>query len=497
MDKSRSLLVALIWLLSLPGGQAQKYDYTWVLGYEYGDTYPGKAEGNIIRFNDSPPSVTPYPIAYDMLGGAAMSHPLTGELMFYTNGCSVINSLHEVMENGEDLNPGLIHNVYCIPGPRAYYPTAQVIFALPYPGREGEYVLFHRLWSNNDVYKRSQMYSVIDMNANDGLGRVTEKNKQLIGGTYLAYGQASACKTADGSGWWVPVWSRHDPVCTMILLDSLGPRVHHKQTIGAEGPEVNGAAAFDPTGRHYVWYDLWVGVHAYDFDRETGMFSRPRRLIINTAPPYSASVGVSFSPSGKYVYLSARDSLYQLEHSLDDLASGLELIDTMRIPTTYGVSLTFSNSLLAPDCRIYITTAFTWKALSIIHHPDEKGRACGLEKLGLRLPFPNSNGSVPVHPMYRMDTDQICDPGISHVFPVEWYSHPPPPYPNPTTGLIHLSTSVTGAVTLYDQTGRRLMAWDAEAQHHTLDISSLAPGLYLLTLGNETGRPITHKIIKY
>ena len=24
-----------------------------------------------------------------------------------------------------------------------------------------------------------------------------------------------------------------------------------------------------------------------------------------------------------------------------------------------------------------------------------------------------------------------------------------------------------------------------------------APGLYLLTLGDETGRPITHKIIKY
>ena len=41
------------------------------------------------------------------------------------------------------------------------------------------------------------------------------------------------------------------------------------------------------------------------------------------------------------------------------------------------------------------------------------------------------------------------------------------------------------------------MAWDAEAEHHTLDISSLATGLYLLMLSDETGRPITHKIIKY
>ena len=483
--------------LWLADGVGQKYDYTWVLGYDYSlNTYPDKAEGSIIRFNDSPPSVTPYPIAYDMLGGTAISDPESGELLFYTNGCSVINARHEVMDNGENLNPGSWHIAYCIPGPQAYYPTSQVIFAVPYPGRQGRYVLFHRQKNGNDITKRSQLYSVIDMRANEGLGKVSEKNIPLISLADLAWNQATACKTADGTGWWVPVWSRVEPVCTMILLDSLGPRVHHKQTIGQEGPEINGAAAFDPSGRHYLWYDLRMGVHAYDFDRETGMFSRPRKLIINTPPPYSASVGVSISPNGRYAYLSARDTLYQLEHTLDDLASGLVIIDTMRIPTTYGIPITFSNSLLGPDCRIYITSGFAWAALSIIHHPDEKGKACGLEKLGLRLPFPNRNGSVPVYPMYRMDNEEICDPGISHVFPPGWYTHPVPPYPNPTSGHLYIDGRERGEVSLHDQAGRKLLTWDATGELSVLDLSSLGSGMYFLTLRRGDGRPVTYKIVK-
>lgn len=98
--------------------------------------------------------------------------------------------------------------------------------------------------------------------------------------------------------------------------------------------------------------------------------------------------------------------------------------------------------------------------------------------------------------MYRMDNDEICDPGISHVFPAGWYAHPPPPYPNPTSGHLYLDGRVRGEVSLYDQAGRSLMTWHATGELPVLDLSPLSPGMYFLTLRMDDGRPMTHKIVK-
>ena len=147
-----------------------------------------------------------------------------------------------------------------------------------------------------------------------------------------------------------------------------------------------------------------------------------------------------------------------------------------------------------PAFILYDETYFTPTLLAQIRDlalrcADEVGEAKYLAGMvydgltGLSLPESRTDCQVP---QYR--AKEVSDPTAFENKTL---------YPNPTTGLIHLAASVTGTVTLYDQTGRRLMAWDAEAEHHTLDISSLAPGLYLLTLSDETGRPITHKIIKY
>ncbi|MFZ1702706.1 MAG: hypothetical protein WAT79_00090 [Saprospiraceae bacterium] len=99
-------IVSLFLILNIsfpPSAWSQKYDYTWILGYEYNTSKEGgfddAAEGMILRFNQSPPLLEKHPIPFEMLSSSVLSHPETGELMFYTNGCRIMDKNHHIMEN--------------------------------------------------------------------------------------------------------------------------------------------------------------------------------------------------------------------------------------------------------------------------------------------------------------------------------------------------------------------------------------------------------------
>jgi hypothetical protein len=195
--------------------------------------------------------------------------------------------------------------------------------------------------------------------------------------------------------------------------------------------------------------------------------------------------------------LSARYELFQLDLWEENLANGLTHIDSIRVLTNYNVRLDFSNSMLAPDCRIYISTGFTWETLHIIHYPDEKGKSCGLQKLGLRLPFPNSNSSIPNMVHYRMDEDAVCDPKISSIFPTSWYvSDQMLVYPNPTSGLLSIQSKGLTGIEVMDIYGKVLMSHNVTQTVQNADISALPAGLYLVRGYEASGATHISKIIK-
>ncbi|MDO8368948.1 MAG: hypothetical protein Q7T20_19275 [Saprospiraceae bacterium] len=39
-----------------------------------------------------------------------------GNLIFYTSGCYVVNAAHEIMENGDSINPGNVQQYICPSG---------------------------------------------------------------------------------------------------------------------------------------------------------------------------------------------------------------------------------------------------------------------------------------------------------------------------------------------------------------------------------------------
>jgi hypothetical protein len=66
-------------------------------------------------------------------------------------------------------------------------------------------------------------------------------------------------------------------------------------------------------------------------------------------------------------------------------------------------------------------------------------------------------------------------------------------YPNPTTGLVNISTNENiNSIAVHDLLGRKVLA--SQTNLETVDISSLKKGIYLLQLNLEKGQ-LTKKLI--
>ncbi len=104
----------VILLLSISGTQPlfsqQKNDCTWVLGYP--TLIPGQPNnedfgGMLLKFGENGYSVE----TFDIFGGpiSAVANDENGDLLFYTNGCSIFNKENQIMENGDEINLGSIN----------------------------------------------------------------------------------------------------------------------------------------------------------------------------------------------------------------------------------------------------------------------------------------------------------------------------------------------------------------------------------------------------
>jgi hypothetical protein len=191
------LCLALCTGLSLTLSAQGKHDFNWLLGTP--STHPELFfGGNHIGFSDGNPKVDYFNIPCDMWSPAVMSDE-NGGLLFYTNGCAIYNKHHEVMENGGSLNEGWVQDYFC-DMENAGYPGYHSQLALPWPGRPGEYALFHMRVSEQYV-TTDLLYTRLDMAANGGLGKVLEKNQVLLLDTFSR--SLAATRHANGRDWWL------------------------------------------------------------------------------------------------------------------------------------------------------------------------------------------------------------------------------------------------------------------------------------------------------
>ena len=122
-----------------------KADYTWIFGY--GKKTAGTTDscfgGNYFTFNDKEPKAKRISMIASLdFVNTSYSDPKTGDLLFYTNGCMVINKLHQTMKNGDSLNKGGLSFVYsCFKGGGSGESQNHVI--LPFLDGTNRFALFH------------------------------------------------------------------------------------------------------------------------------------------------------------------------------------------------------------------------------------------------------------------------------------------------------------------------------------------------------------------
>lgn len=481
-------LPALFVLYSFINAYAQKHDNVWMFGYDSKQTIPG-IEGSICEFDQNPGLFYYQPIALSLDISSTNIADSSGQLLFYTNGCAVVNAQHEVMENGEGLNPGEVHDIQCSDG---YTAGPQSTLILSKPGNSDLYYLFHShiiyvYTPNFDVVTDKLFFSLIDMSLNNGAGVVIEKNVPVITEP-LTYGELTAVKHANGRDWWILIGGDQNNLYYYFLLTEQGITNILSQQIGMPASydgSRGGQAVFSPNGKKYVRYSAIDGLYLFDFDREQGLLSNFQQIAIGDSV---ISGGVAISPNSRYLYVSSTYRVYQYDLWAFDIAATK---DTVAIFDGFSAPFptTFYSAQLAPDCRIYINSQSTVRYLHVINQPDEPGDACGFQQHGIPLPY-NHLRSMPNFPNYRLGPlipgEPIAPPCElivgTHNPILEKEENKAWVFPNPAIDYVKVvfEKEVQGQWVLFDATGRRVqyVTLPPIQREHRIALDGVVPGIY-------------------
>ena len=464
-------LLSLILTLNFFTLQAQaNYDNNWIFSDINGAVRVNFSSGDPEIILDTLPVTFHY--------ASATISDAQGDLLLYTNGCSIFNADDQIIENGHEINPGRVHDTYCEDYDEPYFSVPQSHVFLPWPKNEDKYVLLHKASELRDTAVNGEFtdvyrsyYSVIDMSLNDGAGEVTEKSilfdDQRIEAAYTVN------KHANGTDWWIISGARDTAQLKIYLLDEDGVRLHHVEEAGLVYTlRMRGGdqSVFSPQGDKFYRYSSKLGIQIFDFDRETGALSNfdfiPMPLA-DQPETNNGTGGLGISPSGQYAYASTRWTIYQYDLWADDIAGSRRFIAEVGNPDDLweGVHPAALHFQLGPDCKLY---NFVGSGIEhhVIHNPDERGLACEWEQGGMQLPFFVFRDQS-YFPNFRLGP--VGDEGSPCAEPIVsttgGYVNPAPVievYPNPAGGFVNIRLDGggeglnEGRWALYTASGRKV-----------------------------------------
>lgn len=429
-------------------------------------------------------------------GCAAMSDPQTGELLFYTNGIQVWNRQHQVMPNGS----GLLGDLS----------TTQGALIVPFPGQPGRYFLF-TLTSIAHTFADNPpglTYSIVDMGLKGGTGDVeaATKNTRLL---LTATEQLTAVPHANGRDYWVITHGVGNDEFHVFLLDAQGVSGHKVMKAGvvrnagrgsSERDVVRGYLKASPDGSRLasaVWSGgLGVPIELFDFDPATGTVSNAMSLGVGEGMASLVNYGVSFSPDNSKLYISG---VVVVQFDLS-LPSAEEIINSqVQVTTTPSSGLIggVQSLQLGPDGRLYNNVSReNLDAFYVINYPNRAGMACEPElvefdfkggRVSMGLPNFIQSYFNGLEPTQEAPTDCLKALRV---------------YPNPTSGSVRFG--IEGdchqgqpfSLRIFNAIGQQMAS-----ERHGLqlpgkvDLSALAPGLYLLEF-TFPHRQVVERVIK-
>jgi len=311
-----------------------------------------------------------------------------GLLMFYSDGQTIWNRAHEILENGTDLA-----------GDNNNYQSAIII---PNPVNEQIYYLFYSRVNKttNSTFSVGLYYSEIRFTNQNPLGIVTIKNQFL--GEQAPDERFTAVHHKNGESFWLITLRGidSDPEKDKRLF-----KVYNITENGVNSNSVDTQLDISIANKSAMKISvdgsklLVTGnstnqdlryVHEFNFNNETGTISLVRNIILE--PPFPPQEwlprGIEISPNGEFAYIGFSappgDAILQLELNPTDVSTEPRVLIHIAPPGVNVESLQLAN-----DQKIYVALKNeeeNIQNIGVISFPNEKGIASNYSNRGIITP---------------------------------------------------------------------------------------------------------------
>ena len=382
-----------------------------------------------LRFDEESGSVTGITDGQiNTLEGCTSISDTDGNLLFYTDGRTVWNRNHQIMQNGNYFggtgllgDPSSTSSGLIVPKPDD--PNKYYIFTVDEPHHDnasvfpnpfsGAYDSGGTVPGADDGFNNGLTYSVVDITLNGGLGDIdtSEKNRPLITYEenndlemrYKCSEKITAVRAEDCSSFWVITHFGDkfyafkvgaDGVSTSPIISPSGPYIpiegYRRNSLGylKASPDASKLISANYGEATVTATDSGGSIYLFDFDNNTGIVSNSLELYSaqNNNSPY----GVEFSAENRKVYAtinigpSADSASELLQWNLEstDIPNSMQVIHRSSILSAGALQLGI-------DRRIY-RAQFTFNSnsnlsryLGVITNPEADGLATNYDEQGV------------------------------------------------------------------------------------------------------------------
>lgn len=510
----KTIYILFFYFLFCFSGFAQKYDYKWVLGYNYTSPLPKDSlyQPYCMTFNAIESTVNIKLANYcniEMTTGTTISDKTGKKLLFLVNGNHIQSASGKKMENGDDLIEGstyadesegiapsyIYHGSIVLPDndhPNLFY------FICTYPIDDPDYE-----WASSSL-----RIAKIDMDANNGEGKVIYKNK-ILSNIYSNV-RLNAVQHANGSDWWIILKNPGETEITELLLRKDSIIQQHAFDVKIDYPksfetmhDSSGCApvAISPDGNYLA--DIWGfnTVRVFNFDRCSGQIImkdtfhfKVDSFFLEDGKYLTWQEDVIFSPNCRYLYTGGWGGLCQLDLKADNISSSRTYISGF--VHDFGSNNVSSGywdvclGQIAPNGKIYYMA--DWNNLAI-NSPNKKGAYadfCTLPEckvINIQSEFGN------YYPNYRLGRliGSSCDTIISGTKSINSEKIEMKIFPSPSSGLVNIEITLPSydsknipILEIHDISGKLIYehTYPPYSYIYTIEAGTLKAGNYVASL---------------
>ena len=336
---------------------SQNETNNWYFGNNGGLSF---SEGNLAVLNNGNMN-TP--------AGCSSISDRNGDLLFYTNGQTIWNKNHEIMENGSNLS-GDPNNT-------------QSSIIVPKPNDENTYYIFGtREASSTQPLVGSGLYlTEIQFSNANPLGKVVIKSSRLLSHSTE---RITAIHHNNGQSIWVIAFGKETsqddlPKDTFFMFDVTENGVNRSAIISKQQPTLSsvGAMKISPNGKTIAVADFDQGqVFLYDFNETTGAVIFKFQVLVDLLFTPISPYGIEFSQDSEILYVSGKNApqtSYLMKWELNNNAW-----DAGKVIVTTSTEYDFGSLQLATNGKIYMAKYFkndpitSSDYIAVINKPEDK-----------------------------------------------------------------------------------------------------------------------------